>query len=388
MSIDQPLHGIRVLDLSRLLPGPYASWVLSSLGAEVVRVEDTAGGDYSRGVPPFIDDQGALFHVINRGKRSLAVDLKAEAGQELLLRLLPSFDVVLEQFRPGVIDRLGLGYSALSAAHPGVILCSLTGYGQQGPLAQAAGHDVNFEALAGNLWLQGEAGRKPLLPAVPQADLASSLFAVIAIQGALRERERTGEGTWIDLSMAHSMAALVAPFAAEWTADPRAAGRGGAMLNGGVAQYDTYATVDGGWVAVAALEPKFMQRFSALVERPHWVEVMPVPGAPGQEQLRVELTEVVGAHDTAWWTHRLADVDCAVSVVLDPRQATEHPQLAPHATEVAAGQGAAARWVELPLGVPPQGPAPRQGQHTGAILIEAGWSADEIAALRRDGVIR
>src|SRR5580704_6915913 len=196
-----PLAGIRVLDLSRLLPGPFASLVLADLGARVDKIEDPAGGDYLRAMPPLRGDTSSMFLALNRNKRSACLDLKMERGRAALLKLTARYDVLLEQFRPGVLDRLGLGHRTLLETNPRLIVCALTGYGQDGPLANRAGHDLNYLARAGVLGMQGPAGAPPQPPGFQLADVGGGLWCVVAILAALRERDRTGKGSVIDVAM-------------------------------------------------------------------------------------------------------------------------------------------------------------------------------------------
>jgi len=379
---------VRVLDLTRLLPGPYATWLLASMGAEVIKIEDTVVGDYARNLPPMLGDVSTMFHVMNRGKRSLAIDLKSERGRELLLQLVARTDVVMEQFRPGVMSRLGLSFEALRAANEKIILCSLTGYGQTGPLADQAGHDLNYQALAGTLWMEGEAGRGPAVPGVPTADIYGAMAAVNSVLGALLRREREGQGAWLDIAITDVVAAVGAPLLAGWTQEGDSApGRGAGTLNGGLAQYSTYETSDGEYLAVAALEPKFFARFAELVGHPEWMQVLPLPG-PHQEPLRESVAAVVAARTRAQWQEVLEGVDCCVTAVLDPAEAGRHPHFAARGLGGAApkGQGTAC-WVEHPLGAASAASAPLQGQHSDAILEELGIDAEAAALLRRAGVI-
>lgn len=382
------LRGVRVLDLSRLLPGPFATWLLACMGAEVVRVESPSPGDYSRMAPPVLGDASAMFHVLNRGKRSIAIDLKQPRGRDLLLRLVPSFDVVVEQFRPGVMRRLGLGWEELRAARPDLVLCSVSGYGQDGPLALAAGHDINFQAISGTLWMGGRAGEGPPVPALPTADLFGAFSGALAITGALYRRDRDGTGAWLDVSLAEAGAAAAAPLVAAWTGlGPAAWDRGGAMLGGGLAQYAVYETKDGRHLALGAIEPKFFEEFARVAGHPEWRQPPMSPG-PEHDVLRQEIAAVVGERTLAEWTEALAGADCCATPVLDPGEAAAHPLwrergiLGEH---VDAGQ--TARWVEAPLGPATGGRPPGHGEHTDEILDGLGLSKAEVEELRAAGVV-
>jgi len=358
------------------------------MGAEVLKVEDPGMGDYARAAPPYIGPVSAFFHVINRGKRSIVIDLKKDEGRDLLLQLVRDVDLVFEQFRPGVMSRLGLSYEALRTARPDIILCSLTGYGQEGPLAKTAGHDINYQALAGTLWLGGLAGQRPPVPAIPSADLCGALHAVSAIMGALLHRERTGEGAWIDLAMTDSIAALAAPLVAAWTQDGEAApGRGEGVLNGGIAQYDTYETRDGRYLAVGALEPKFFALFAATAGHPEWLQAPPISG-PHQEGLKDAIRKVVAEKTRDEWETLLEGVDCCVSPVLDPAEATDHPHFAARSLVRTAGPDRGpGHWVDSPLGPEVESASPTQGEHTDEVLLECGLSGEDVAGLRARAVI-
>ncbi|MFS8064857.1 MAG: CaiB/BaiF CoA transferase family protein, partial [Byssovorax sp.] len=258
----RPLADVRVLDLSRLLPGPFATLVLADLGASVDKIEDAGGGDYLRVMPPQVAGESVAFQLLNRGKRSAVLDLKKPEGKAAFLRLLGSYDVLFEQFRPGVLDRLGLGHAALRAAHPRLIICALTGYGQTGPLAQRAGHDLNYLARSGVLGAQGPSDRPPQVPGFQLADVSGGLWSVIAIQAALIERARTGLGTFIDIAMTDGVLGFaITAMASALAGDP--APRGEEPLTGGIAPYNTYTSSDGHPMTLASLEPKFWMSFCA-----------------------------------------------------------------------------------------------------------------------------
>lgn len=384
----QPLAGIRILDLTRLLPGPWATWILSAMGAEVIRLEPPGLGDYSRFVGAPIGDVSAMFHVINRGKRSVAIDLKRTAGQEAALRLVAQSDLVIEQFRPGVMARLGMDYGSLRAVREDIILCSLTGYGQTGPLASAAGHDLNYQALSGLLWLGGEEGTLPPVPAIPFGDMYGAQAVVTNVVAALFQRERGGGGQHLDVSMAGSMATAGAPMLAGQTAAGASApGRGGDVLSGGVAQYAVYGTACGGFLAVAALEPKFFALFADRVGHPEWKQEPPLPG-PHQPALKQAIADLLRSKTRDEWVVLLEGYDCCVSPVLEPGEAAAHPHWSAQglAMAVSTDQGVAG-WVEPAFGKTPAGPPPALGEHSDAVLAEVGFSESEIAELRAAGVV-
>lgn len=381
-----PLSGVRVLDLSRLLPGPWATWQLVAMGADVLRVESPGVGDYARLTPPMIGGASALFTVLNRGKRSITVDLKTAAGRQLVLELADRADVVFEQFRPGVLDRLGLGWEVLRARKADAILCSLTGYGQTGPLATAAGHDMNYQALAGVLHLQGTADA-PTLSTPPMADLAGASAAVSAVLGALLHRERAGEGQHLDVSLTEAVGAFAAPFLAGWNAavaqGDAPAGRGEALLDGGLAQYSVYRTKDGGHLAVGALEPKFFARFAGVCGHPEWMQVPALPG-PRQAELKDAVARAVAGRTREEWEEALSGIDCCVTVVRRPDElaAVQHFR-----ERGALEERGGVSWPASVLGPALTGPPVEPGADTDAVLAELGYGPKKVATLRAAGVV-
>ncbi|MGH2898842.1 MAG: CaiB/BaiF CoA transferase family protein, partial [Solirubrobacteraceae bacterium] len=259
------LDGVRVLDLSRLLPGGFCSLLLADHGADVLKVEDTGVGDYIRWAPPAVEGAApsaasALFLALNRNKRSIRIDLKQEQGRAVLLDLVRCHDVVLESFRPGVLERLGVGYEALRAVNPRLVYCAITGYGQDGPLRDRPGHDMNYLGLVGLLGLSGAVDGPPVPAAGQIADLGGgALMAAFGILAALRTAERSGAGQVVDISMSDGALSWLALVAARLLADGVVPRRGGLELAGGLACYRPYACADGGWVTLGALEPKFWQ---------------------------------------------------------------------------------------------------------------------------------
>jgi alpha-methylacyl-CoA racemase len=384
-----PLAGIRVLDLTRLLPGPYASLVLADLGASVDKVEDTGAGDYLRLTPPLTaGDTSATFLALNRGKRSACLDLKKPSARAALLRMVERYDVLFEQFRPGVLDRLGVGHAALRAANPRLVVCALTGYGQDGPLASRAGHDINYLARAGVLGMQGPAEGPPQVPGFQLADFSGGLWSVIGIVSALHERARTGVGKVVDVSMAEaSMGFALASLGQLFGGHSPA--RGNEPLTGGLALYGAYATRDGKYVTLGALEPKFWTAFCAgagIDVEPHAL----MPG-PHQAALRDKLRDVFAARTRAEWEEFGRQHDCCLEPVLEPGELRHDEQH--RAREMFFEMDSPWGRIEqlrTPLGErgASHAPPPKQGEHTDVILREAGLDDAAIAAMRAEGAAR
>ncbi len=263
------LDGITVLDFTRLLPGPFCTQLLCNLGADVIKIEDPQLGDYMRSVPPIVHEVSYPFAMVNRGKRSLAVDLKTTEGQEILRKLVGRADVVIEQFRPGVMARLGADYDGLAMWNPKLIYCSFSGYGQNGPYKDLPGHDINFQALAGILSVtRNRDERRPAIPGVPISDLAGGFNAALAILASLRTRDRTGRGEFIDVSIYDTAVTLLVLGLARYLATGEEPAPGETLLTGSFPFYSLYETKDGGWLSVATVEPKFWQRMCELIGAP------------------------------------------------------------------------------------------------------------------------
>jgi crotonobetainyl-CoA:carnitine CoA-transferase CaiB-like acyl-CoA transferase len=366
---------VRVLDLTRLLPGPFATLVLADLGADVIKIEAPNVGDYMRAMPPAKGGVSGAYWAVNRDKRSVVLDLKKPEGQETLLAMVESADVVIESFRPGVIDRLGVGYEALRQRNPKIVLCSISGYGQSGPYRERAGHDLNYIALAGVLALGGEAGGTPALPGVQIADLAGgALWAVTGILGALYGRQQTGEGTHLDISMTEGAMALALPHLGYLDCGGPTPTRGTGLLNGGWASYRVYRTSDGRHLSVGSLEPKFWLAFNRAIGREASITEL---GDSPEVQGRVagEIQAIIAGKTAAKWQEILAAVDCCAEVVLELDELAEHPlhrarDVFFHQTDRDAGE---VLGVRLPVGEPARRrTAPRLGEHTDEVLAELG----------------
>src|SRR5262245_33583132 len=280
--------GVRMLDLSRLLPGPYCSLLFADLGADVIKVEEPGLGDYARATPPLWGESGlgAYFLLLNRNKRSVALNLKTEGGKEVFRRLARTADVVLESFRPGVMDRLGLGWAALSELNPRLVYCAITGYGQDGPYRDLVGHDINYMGYAGALSVTGARHGPPLMPGVQAADLGGgALLAAFAIAAALHHRTESGRGQFVDAAMTDGVVSWMAPYLGPFFATGHVATRGEERLNGGWICYQTFEAADGGWVTLGALEPKFWANFCRLVGRE---DLVPLQYAEGATRVKAE----------------------------------------------------------------------------------------------------
>ncbi len=267
-----PLKGVVVLDFSRLLPGPFATQLLVNLGADVIKIEDPAIGDYMRSVPPTIQGVSYAYIMVNRGKRSLAVDLKTKEGRRILYKLVRQADIVVEQFRPGVMKKLGADYKTLSRLNRRLIYCSFSGYGQTGPMKDLAGHDITFEAHAGILGVTATKDGKPVIPGVPISDLASAYNAAFSVMVALRTRDRTRKGEFIDVSIFDTSVSLMVLNLARFMATGEEPVAGETLLTGVFPFYNLYETKDGRWMAVAAVEPKFWKRLCEILGLPEFIE--------------------------------------------------------------------------------------------------------------------
>jgi alpha-methylacyl-CoA racemase len=363
------LEGIRVLDLTRLLPGALATQYLADFGADVIKIEQPGAGDYARHL--FTGHgESPVFAATNRGKRSAAIDLKQEAGRALLVALARTADVLVESFRPGVMDRLGAGYGVLRRENRRLIYAALTGYGQEGPMRGAAGHDLNYLAMAGALDLIGERGGAPVVPGVQIADIAGgAMQTALGVLLALAARERNGVGQFVDVSMTRGAASLLAiPLA------HGGAARGEGVLSGEYACYSVYRCADNRWIAAGALEPKFWAALCNALGRPDLVERQ---YAPDQAALKAELASTFAARDSAEWMRILAPHDCCVTLVRTVAEAggCDWLQAGRPAPGLSETPGMRAAHV------------PALGEHTREVLQEAGVPEPEIEESLRRGAI-
>jgi crotonobetainyl-CoA:carnitine CoA-transferase CaiB-like acyl-CoA transferase len=370
------LARLRVLDLTRLLPGGFCSLLLADFGADVVKVEDTGMGDYVRADPP-------AFHALNRGKRAISIDLKNDAGRAAFLQLARTTDVVLESFRPGVMDRLGVGYDRLKQENPRLVYCAITGYGQDGPYAQRAGHDLNYLALTGLLGLTGDPDGPPVQAGGQIADLGGgALMAAFGILAALRERDASGEGQFVDISMKDGALSWLAMDAARVLAGGATPARGRAQLAGGLICYRPYRCADG-WVTLGALEPKFWQAWCHGVGRADLADRQFDP--VGSDAHRA-VEEMFAARTRDEWQAFNDEHDCCLEPVLDLVEALG--RAGDMVVEVGSQRllGTPVKLSRTPAD-PTRAGGPARGGDTDAVLGEAGFAADEIAALRVAGAV-
>lgn len=386
----QPLAGVRVLDLTRLLPGPLATQHLADQGAEVIKVEDTGAGDYARSMGAMAGGSSFFYQIVNRNKKSLRLDLKHPRGHEILMRLIEGADVLVEGFRPGVMDKLGLGYAAAEARNPRLVYCSISGYGQTGPYALRAGHDINYIGYAGVLDQIGAAGGAPAIPNLQIGDLlGGTMAAVMGILVALVDARASGRGRHVDVAMTDAALAHAIFPLAEVLAQGGVRPRGEDLLTGGAPCYGVYETADGRHMAVGALEEKFWHLACDTLGRP---DLKPAHLAGGEEgaRARAELAAVFRTRTQAQWVEVFDGADCCVTPVLRMEETLRNPQLRARGMVGEAGGtyrlGRPVRMSDLGEVCREEAPI-RAGADSDAILRALGLDDADIARLRAAGVI-
>ena len=381
-----PLAGLRVLELASLAPGPFAAMMLSDLGAEVLRVDRAQAAEPVSALPA----AGQAGDPLGRGRRSVAVDLKHQDGVDAVLRLVKRADVLIEGFRPGVCERLGIGPADCLARNPRLVYARITGWGQNGPLAHTAGHDINYLAVSGALEPIGPADAPPVPPLNYLGDYAGGgMLAVVGIVAALWERERSGRGQVVDAAMVEGAALLSAHLHGLRAAGGWGEPRGHNLLDGGAPFYRTYACADGRFVAVGALEPRF---YAELLAGLGWGDGADLPGQydrSGWPELHQRFAAAFATRTRDEWAALFDGTDACVAPVLDPGEAAKHPHLAAREgfVDIAGVRqpAPAPRLSRTPATV--QGPAPLPGEHTRAALTDWGFSEPEVGALLRSGAV-
>ncbi|MEH6626418.1 MAG: CaiB/BaiF CoA-transferase family protein [Motiliproteus sp.] len=379
-----PLNGLKVLDFSTLLPGPYATQMMADMGADVLRVESSSRLDLVRQMEPQIDGQSAVFHYLNRGKRSLSLNLKHPAAVEIIQQLVADSDILIEQFRPGVMTRLGLGYQQLRSYNPKLIYCSITGFGQDGPLADKAGHDINYLARSGISSYLGRRDQGPLPLPTQLADISGgSQNAVIAIMAAVYERQRTGLGQSIDISMTDScfaLNALAGPGALQTSQAPEPQDH--FLTGAGI--YDYYQTADQRYLSVGSLEPQFRQRLCDAIGESQWVSLK-------DHELKARMVTLFLSQPLAHWAQLFEGVDACIEPVLNLDEAAKSELFKQRQMLTQVGGDKGHQQISSPFkfaGERPQAKslAPACGQHSREVFNRLGYGAGDIKVLEQQGV--
>ena len=387
-----PLDGLYVLDLSRLMPGPLCTMILGDLGADIVKVEQPEIGDYARFAPPLIGDTGSAFLMLNRNKRSITLNLKNTEAKGILYKLAKKADVFVESYQPGVADRLGVGYPAISKVNERIIYCSISGFGQTGPYRDLVGHDLNYASYSGAIGATGLKGGPPVIPAVQIADIQSAIYAAVAIAAALYRREKTGEGEFIDVSlMDTAVASMIMPLSYLFAG--ASTERGGSFLSGGAPFYNVYETKDGKFISIAPLEPKFwVELCNALgVEK---YQDQQIASVQVSQQIRADLAEKFRDKNRDEWVKILNEREVPCAPVYDVSEVPADPQIRARQMifEMETESFGTLNQLATPIRISHNplivrsGP-PKLGQHTLEILLELGYSAMDVERLKTAGAI-
>ncbi|MFT7589609.1 MAG: alpha-methylacyl-CoA racemase [Limisphaerales bacterium] len=384
-----PLQGIRIIDLSRLLPGPMATMLLADMGAEVIKIENPDEPDYIRDYPPKVDGNSAFYMAVNRSKKSFALDTSTLQGKEILYDLIKTADVFIESFRPGILNTQDLGYDKLSKINPKLIYASITGYGQHGPYAFRAGHDINYMGYAGLLSLSGDNNGAPAQPGIQLADIAGGAYmACNGILAAIISAIKTGKGQYIDLAMTDAVMPMAVLSNATYSATGEISKRNKAPLSGGLANYSIYKTKDNKYVALGALEPKFWNRFCAAIDHNDWVGRI-IPGIDKHQQLKADLTELFASEPRIYWEKLGSKADCCLSPVLELSELEKDPHLKERNMFVQVdginGYGQPIKFSDTPAKA--SWKAPELGEDSVSILDELGYNTEKIDALKKANTI-
>ena len=389
-----PLQGIRILDLTRLYPGPLGAMMLADMGADVIKIEDMNVPDYMRYYPPYVETESAGFIAVNRSKRSMALNLKTKEGVDVFFDLLKTADIVIEQFRPGVLDELGIGYATAKSLKKDIIYVSLTGYGQNGPYAMAAGHDIIYIGYAGILSVAGSKKTGPVVPGPQIGDVAGGTYmTMIACLTALWTREKTSQGQQVDVAMLDAVLPLMTLQMAHYQATKTNLPPEELPLSGGLACYGVYACADDKYIALGLLEAKFWKNFCEMAGRPDLIEKQMAMGEEA-EQLREELSIIFKTRTRDEWMIASKNIDVCLSPVLDISEVETDPQI--QARQMIYEQTHPVCGKIRGIGVPlkfsatpaqPAWPSPALGEDTQSILEAIGYSQADIEALAKAGII-
>jgi crotonobetainyl-CoA:carnitine CoA-transferase CaiB-like acyl-CoA transferase len=382
---------IRILDLTRLLPGSFASWLLAGMGAEVIKIEQPGRGDYLRHGWPRRGGVSNTFHIYNRGKESVGLDLKTEFGKRALLDLVTSADVVLDGNRPGVLDRLGVGWSACRERNPAIVFCAITGFGQTGPYAQRAGHDVNYLSLAGVMVGLKDVDSRPVAPWITVADMVSGPVAAVGILGAVSAARETGEGRFVDVSMLDSVLAFQGSLLATELMPGDLPGSDGAPPENNSWEFGIYRTADGAWISLDPYEAKFKDKLWAIIEREE-AGKRPAAG-DGEDAVRGALAQAIAGRSRDRWDELLGQAEVCYAPVYELAELANDPNVRERGLlGDAMDPDVASPSIAHPLRIDPplpfrSGDAPVLGADTARLLSEVGWDAEAIQHAQAIGAI-
>ncbi len=380
----KPLKGVRILDLSRLLPGPYCTQLLHDMGAEVIKVEEPGRGDYLRSLPPYVNGVGLAFEMLNRGKKSITLNLETKQGQEILHKLATKADVVLESYRPGTMGRMGCDFESIRAVNPRIIYCSLTGFGQTGPYKDLPGHDINFIALSGFLSVNGKT--EPVVPGIQVGDLAGGMLAALMITTALFARQQRNEAQYIDASMLDALLSwLTIPLALHLGADQAR------LLAGTLPFYRLYRARDSKLLAVAAIEPQFWEGLCKLINRPDFIPDQYSP-EPRRTQVAEGIESAIGTKTSEEWFRTMLEQNLPCTPILTLDEVIKDPHAHERRMILENPEQSGVTYVGTPCKLSGSDPAelspsPKLGEHASQLLKTVGYSDSEIQSFIRAGVI-